>query len=244
MNNKTRSFNPIKKPKRAFEEVALIIKESIFSGTYKPGQKLPSEVELAHQFGVSRHTIREALRTLEIAGFLTIRTGVSGGPIVKDTIVTTISNLFMDVFQMEKITVKEFTAARLAIEKVILNDAINNFTEEDIKNLKENIAQAKALIAKKEIATEANFEFHSLLARASKNKVFIILEKTMNAIMYELRSRTAVDFKTTKGAVEAHEKLLEALVKKDWENAVMLLEKHLLAVGKSFGPSSNKIPTQ
>jgi len=135
MDNKTKSFNPIKKSKRAFEEVALIIKESIFSGTYKPGQKLPSEVELASQFGVSRHTVREALRTLELSGFLIIRTGVAGGPIVKDTILTTIGNLYLDAFQMEDITVEEFTAARLAIEKAVLNDAIDNANEEEIRLL-------------------------------------------------------------------------------------------------------------
>ena len=236
MNDPKKSFNPIKKSKRAFEEVALIIKESIFSGTYKPGQKLPSEVELASQFGVSRHTVREALRTLELSGFLIIRTGVAGGPIVKDTILTTIGNLYLDAFQMEDITVEEFTAARLAIEKAVLNDAIDNANEEDIRLLKENIVKAKSLIAKKEIATDANFEFHSLLAHASKNKVFIILENTINAINYELRSRSPVDLKITSGAVQIHEKLLDTLIRKERKKAIKLLEDHLSVVGKSLKP--------
>lgn len=239
MDKNSKPFSPIKKARRAFEEVALHIKESIFSGVHKAGQRLPSEIELAQQFGVSRPTIREALRTLELSGFITIKTGVSGGPIVKDTVLTTISNLFMDVFQMEKITVKEFTAARLAIERIILDDAIIKIDEEDIKNLRENIEQANALLANNEVATGANFDFHSLLAQASKNRVFIILEKTMNAINYDLRSRTPVNHKTTKAAVEDHEKLLDALIRKDLKSASKILEEHILAVGKSLEKNSN-----
>jgi DNA-binding FadR family transcriptional regulator len=234
-----KSFDPIRKRNRAFEEVASRIKDSILTGVWKPGERLPGENELARQFNVSRHTIREALRTLELSGFLVIRTGVGGGPIVKDTITSSISNLYLDAFQMEKITASEFTAARLAIEKVILNDAIDNASEEDIENIRKNLAKAKDLIAKKEIATDANFEFHSLLAQASKNKVFIILEKTINTINRELRNRGPVDLKTTKKAVYVHEKLLNALIKKDREEAVELLEKHLIEVGKSLKSSSD-----
>ncbi len=239
MDKNLKPFSPIKKSRRAFEEVALHIKESIFSGVHKAGQRLPSEIELAQQFGVSRPTIREALRTLELAGFITIKTGVSGGPIVKDTVLTTISNLFMDVFQMEKITVEEFTAARLAIERVILDDAIINIEEGDIKNLKENVEQAKELLAKNELATGVNFDFHSLLARASKNKVFIILEKTMNAINFNIRSRSPARYKTSETAVEDHEKIIEALIRKDLKSAHKILEEHILAVGKSPKQDSN-----
>jgi GntR family transcriptional regulator, transcriptional repressor for pyruvate dehydrogenase complex len=231
---KNKSFKPIKKNKRAFEVVALNIKESIFKGVWQPGERLPSENELSSQFGVSRHTIREALRTLELSGFLKIRTGVSGGPIVKDTIMTTISNLYLDAFQMENITVEEFTAARLAIEKVVINDAIDNATKEDIEKLKNNITKAKKLIANKEFATDANFEFHSLLACASKNKVFIILEKTINTINQKLRSLSSVNLEVTGEAVKMHEKLLDALIKKDREVVIQLLEAHLMTVGKSL----------
>src|SRR4030042_2343619 len=236
---KGKSFDPIKKRNRAFEEVALSIKDSIIKGTWKRGESPPAETELARQFNVSRHTIREALRTLELSGFLEIKTGVSGGPILKDKIMSSISNLYQDAFQMEKITANEFTAARLAIEKVILNDAIANADEEDIEHLRENLVKAKDLVAKKEIATDANFEFHSLLACASKNRVFIILEKTINTINRELRSRSPVDLKTTKKAVHVHEKLLDALIKKDREKATELLEKHLYEVGKSLEPPSD-----
>src|SRR4030042_573321 len=191
----SRSFNPIKKSKRAFEEVAATIKDSILNGHWKPGDRLPSETELGNQFGVSRHTIREALRALELSGLITIRTGVAGGPIGTDTIMSSISSLYLDAFQMKKITVDEFTAARMAIEEVILSDAIEKADEEDIAKLKENVLIAKQLASRGEIVTDVNFEFHSLLAQASKNRVFIILETTINTIHHNLRSRAPVDLR-------------------------------------------------
>jgi DNA-binding GntR family transcriptional regulator len=131
---------------------------------------------------------------------------------------------------MEDITVKEFTSARLSIEKSILNDAIDNANAQDVKDLQENLALAKDLIAQKKIATDINFDFHAILAQASKNKVFIILERAINAIHRELRSRSVVNFKTTKIAVQEHEKILEAIINKDREKAIKLLEKHILSV--------------
>ena len=95
-----------------------------------------------------------------------------------------------------------------------MNHTIDNADDSDIENLKENLAKVKDLVANKEIATEVNFEFHSLLAQASKNEVFVILEGAINAIHRNLRSRRAPDFKTSETAVQAHEKILDALIEK------------------------------
>ncbi len=84
------------------------------------------------------------------------------------------------------------------------------------------------------MATDVNFEFHALLARASKNTVFMILERAINAIHRNLRSRRSADFKTSKNAVQAHEEMLDAFIKKDREKAINLLEQHILAVRKSY----------
>lgn len=226
-------FTPVK-GKRAFEEVSSKIKTLIVEGVLKSGDKLPPEGELAKQFDVGRQTIREALRILELSGFITVQQGFGGGPVVKNTISRKLSDLILDAFQMKEISVEEFTAARLVIEKAILNDAIDNADGQDIEDLQENIAEAKDLLARKKIATDPNFEFHSLLARASKNAVFVILERTINAIHHKLRSQKTADFKTSKAAVLAHEKLLDAIIKKDKEKAINLLDRHVLAVRKSY----------
>ena len=226
-------FTPIES-KRTFEEISSKVKSLIFDGTLKPGDRLPSELELAKQFGVGRQSVREALRLLELSGFVSIQKGYGGGPIVKDTISTRIRNLYLDAFRMEKITVAEFTSARLAIEKAILDEVIDKADDSDIKRIQANLAEAEELIADKKMATDENFDFHALLARASKNKVFIILEKSINAIHRNLRGRSTADYKTTRNAVKAHQEILDAIIKKDREKAIKLLDQHILDVMKSY----------
>lgn len=233
MNSKQNLFNPIKS-KRIFEVVSAKIKDQIIKGFLKPGDKLPTEGQLAKQFDVGRQTVREALRILELSGIISVQQGSGGGPIVKNNISSKITNLFLDAFQMETISVAEFSKARLIIEKTILHDAIDEADDEDIRNLQENIAKAKGLIAKKEIATEANFDFHSLLAKASRNKVFVILEQTINTIHKKLRERNLVDFEVTTTAIQAHEGILDAILKKDRDKAIYLLEEHIRAVHDSY----------
>ena len=226
-------FTPVEN-RRTFEEVSSKIKTLVFEGVLKPGDKLPSEAELAKQFNVGRQTVREALRILELSGFIHVQKGFGGGPIIKDTILANVTNLLLDAFQMEKISVDEFVAARLMVEKGILNYAIDNADDQDVKALQENLAEAKALITNSELATDVNFIFHELLAKASKNAVFIILEGAVNAIHRDLRSRRTPDFETSKNATLAHEKILDAFIERDREKAVALLEQDILAVRKSY----------
>lgn len=226
-------FSPVES-KRTFEEISSNIKALIIEGVLKPGDRLPSETELAKQFQVGRQTIRESLRILELSGFVQVQKGFGGGPIIKDTILGKVTNLLLDAFKMEKIAASEFVEARSVIEKAIVNYAIDHAQADDIAALQDSIMKAKSNIENKSLATDINFEFHSILAKASGNNVFVILEGAINAIHRLLRDESAVDLESSKKAVEAHEKILDALIKKDRETAIALTEKHILTIGKTL----------
>ena len=104
MGHKMELFEPIRK-RRAFEQVADKIKELIFSGALKSGDKLPPEVELAQKYNVGRQTIREALRFLEISGFITTQKGGAGGAYIEDSVLQAIGNSFVDATKMKKVTI-------------------------------------------------------------------------------------------------------------------------------------------
>src|SRR5690242_3941549 len=72
------------KQNKAYQDVVVQIQEAIIAGSIKPGSQLPAERELKEQFGISRGTLREALRVLEQKGLIEIRTGVAGGSIVRE----------------------------------------------------------------------------------------------------------------------------------------------------------------
>ncbi len=242
MKTQENLFSPIKS-KRTFEEVSSNIKRLIFDGVLKPGDRLPSEIELANQFSVGRQTIREALRILELSGFITVQKGGSGGPLIKDTIINTISDLFLDAFRMEKISIEELTVARLEIEKMVLNHVMDNLTDLDVEALKQNVAAAQGKIEENMMANEENIEFHNLLAKASKNHVFVIVVGSIAAVLRNLLSRLSPEVGTagdhggydesilmSGNAVRYHEEILSAIIEKRRDVAMQLLEQHLIEV--------------
>jgi DNA-binding FadR family transcriptional regulator len=229
MNSPETLFKPIR-TKRTFEYVSTKIKSLIFKGILKPGDKLPSETELARQFNVGRQTIREALRILELSGFLTIQRGATGGPIISDTISDTISNSFLDAIQMKAVTIDDLTVARLEIEKVVLSQAIKNADSSDIECLRENILKAKEKIEGNMQAFSENVQFHRLLAKASKNFVFVLVQGAIMAIVADFLSRLEPDLEKSKQVVNSHEDILNAIVERKGDKAITLLENHLLEV--------------
>ncbi|TET90161.1 MAG: FadR family transcriptional regulator [Desulfobacteraceae bacterium] len=239
MNNQKAIFAPIKRT-RTFEDVSDKIKQLIFDDVLKPGEKLPSEAQLAQQFGVGRQTVREALRLLEISGFITIHRGGSGGPIIKDTILNRISDLFLDAFRIKKVTLAELTVARLEIEKVVLNHVIDNVEESDIRSLQKNVAEARKKIDNNIVATEENIQFHILLAQASRNHVFFIVVESIMAIVGDFLSRIGPDVETSDNVVSYHEDIVKAIAEKKRTKAINLLEQHLLEVRNRLKPFVNQ----
>ena len=232
-------FSPIKSP-RTFEEVSKRIKKLIFDGIFKPGDKLPPETELAQQFNVGRQSVREALRILELSGFITIQKGGGGGAIIKDTISNTISELFLDAFQLEKISIEELTIARVEIEKTVLKYAIRNANKSDIRSLQENIRKSREKIKNNELVIDENIQFHKLLARASKNQLFIIVVEAISTAVKYFLNQLIPDSEFTdnkkwyddsiirsKNTIEFHQHILDAIIANDLEQAVEQLVAHL-----------------
>jgi len=243
MTERNTMFEPIKS-ERTFERVSTKIKALIFDGVLKPGDRLPSETELAQQFNVGRQTIREALRILELSGFITIQKGGSGGPLIQTTILNTINDLFLDAFRLEKVTTEELTAARIEIERIVLRYAVDLADDEDIRKLQDNIRRAREKIKHRVMAIDENAEFHNLLAKASKNHVLVMVVGSITAVVREHTTRLTSSLEGTrkavtgsesvvssKNAVDIHEEIVNAIVNKDREAADRLMESHIREVG-------------
>jgi DNA-binding FadR family transcriptional regulator len=129
MARKILNFKSVKQP-RVSEEVFNQLKRAILSNDFKAGDKLPSERELAEQFQVSRVVIREALRTLENAGFLTIRQGSTGGAYVTELKFEQVANSCLDLFLANKISIPELHQVRILIEPEVARQAALNVTPE------------------------------------------------------------------------------------------------------------------
>lgn len=222
-------FTPVKS-KRTFEEVSASIKELILDGTLKVGDRLPPETQLAQQFNVGRQTIREALRLLELSGFITVQRGGGGGTIIKDTILRRISDLFTDAFRMRRVTIEAITEARLEVERIILGYALNNARPADLERLADNVRQARKVVTAGCMASDLNAQFHVLLARATGNEVFVMVLESIMAVHMDFLSRVGASLETSAKVVQAHEQLLQAMTQGDRQRAQSLLESHLTEV--------------
>jgi len=232
-----RSEQPLFKPiqnKRAFDEISSKVKELVFKGLLKPGDKLPSETELARQYGVGRQTVREAFRVLEISGFISIQKGGRAGAVIENTILTTITNSFVDAIHMKKLSMDAVNVVRLELERPIIMHAAKNADEEDINALQGNIEEAKKKLDKGIHARKENFDFHKLLARATKNHVFVVIMESIMAVLAVFLSRYQLDLEVQKYIVEEHQKMLDALKDNEPIKAYNYLEDYLRVVEDSY----------
>lgn len=235
MDNEKIFFSPINN-RRTFEEVSTEIKRLIIEGVFKSGDKLPSEMEIARQFNVGRQTVREALRLLELSGFLKIRKGAGGGSTVTNTILETLSKSFLDAAHMKNMSIAELTVARMGIEKLVTSLAVSNATDKDITILKENIVRAYKKIEQGVQAFEENIDFHVLLARASHNSVYVIIVGSIMTVVAHF-FRVPQMLAISKTILDEHKNILDAIIQRDEKKAVSLMDNHICLVGDHFKDS-------
>jgi len=234
-NQPTVSFKPLK-IRRAFEEISGEIKQMIFSGALKSGDKLPSEVVLAEQFGVSRPTVREALRRLELSGFIRMQKGTSGGPMVVDSILKSIGDLFVDAYRVKKIRTEELTKARLGIEKVILKSVFEAGNPEGIAGIRDAVTSAQKKLEQGCISFEDMLLFHQRLAEATSNTVFsIVVEALLMTLVgrFYSSSRAGAE-RAVRNALAAHERIICAIEQGDESAASAELEKDILQIDSLY----------
>jgi GntR family transcriptional repressor for pyruvate dehydrogenase complex len=218
------------KTRRAFEKVSGQVKELIFSGVFMPGDKLPSERELASQFGVARIVVREALRVLEHSGFIFIRQGSEGGAFVKEVGATVVTQSLSDMMRLGKIRFDHLTEARLGIEKMTLGFVVTRADAEDLALLKENVAQSEKVLLTGKRATEENVSFHVLLAKASKNPLLEMIQESISRIVYTLLQSLKTDVEYSTRVVQYHRDICRAVCDRDGALAGKLMEEHILDV--------------
>ena len=126
MKTRTTRENTLFKPlpeKRTFKDIEQQIRQLIYSKAVKPGDRLPSENELAAQFKAGRLSVREALRMLEQAGLIVVRQGSTGGSYVRELDGTEAVQPLIDLLWQGDIQIEDMIDARSAIERLVLKKA-------------------------------------------------------------------------------------------------------------------------
>jgi GntR family transcriptional regulator, transcriptional repressor for pyruvate dehydrogenase complex len=170
------AFTPARR-RRSLDDVFLQIRDAILSGQIAEGQRLPNERDLAERFGVGRPTVREALRSLETLGMVSIRPGRSGGAYASRPSETTIGEAVSTLVSLHGASAQELAEFRLTFEADNAWWAARRAGADDVATLERLVAETrrvlKAIGADWTPLTEADARWHEALARATRNRLRI-----------------------------------------------------------------------
>jgi len=212
------------RPKKAAELVADHLRSEIVSGNIPAGDSLPVERELIDTYGVSRPTLREALRILETEGLLEITRGVKGGAKVLGPSLTLATHAFGMILQAKGTKLVDVQIARSIIEPPAARMVAERQSAEDLPVLRAALDAERALIGTPEFPFAA-MRFHEALIGLSRNDTI----DAFLQVLHEIHEGAAVMFskgKTTKASaqrtVHQHEKLLAHIEAGDGDAAEAL----------------------
>ncbi|MBA4419043.1 MAG: FadR family transcriptional regulator [Syntrophus sp. (in: bacteria)] len=225
-------FKPIR-PARKSEEVGEQLKQSILNGVFRPGDKLPSERDMAEEFQVSRVAIREALRRLENTGFIITRQGVSGGAFITDLTFQNLASAFLDLFMAGKMSIPELHEVRHLVEPKVARMAALRVTPEYTRVLKEALERERGTVTTISEEVDRKTRIHYILAEMCGNRVLEALMKSVLGL-----SKTIVGaiepYPVTLHPAGMHEPIVNAVLAEDPEAAASAMERHTIEFGENL----------
>jgi GntR family transcriptional repressor for pyruvate dehydrogenase complex len=212
------------------QQIAAALKEAILDGSLKPGEKLPSEIQLTEIFAVSRPTVREALRQLQSLQVLTLTRGRNGGYRVADcspsSLGTSIGEFISLSLGANTLTSLQLLQVRHALEVLSARVAALERTEEDLVLLAEALPRAENYSEDSvEEAQCDDFAFHRALASATHNP--LIIGFTGAATIAFRQVGDDVRLQLTERIVEHLDEVLDAVRRRDPDDAASAMESHL-----------------
>lgn len=223
---------PISVPK-ASDILADRLRQIILSGEIEPGESLPPERELVKSSGLSRSSVRDALRVLEVEGLIITKPGRAGGSVVQLPGRESIARSMQLFVMSNAIQLNSLLDCRIAIEPFLAAKAAENHTEEELEEIRrindefvattDNIATYKRL----------NLEWHLAVARASGNEILTALMEAISQPILDTDGYQQVTTdKARQEAKRAHTGIIKAIAARDPELASRRMAAHVGAYAK------------
>jgi len=214
---------------RIYKDIARQVLEAIFRGDLRQNDKLPSEKELGEIFGVSRVTVREAIRSLEQFGIIEVLQGSQGGAYIRQVDLPSVVAQLQSVFRMSNVTLRELTEARATLEEIILKKLIpSKIKAEHIAKLEKNIAIAenhfKEGKGKKRLLT--NYRFHLALSEITENSIIIVMHKLILDLLFYFFENVKPSDSMVRKTLDGHKRILQLIKDRRFAEAADLCASH------------------
>ncbi|MGW1044721.1 FadR/GntR family transcriptional regulator [Streptomyces sp. NPDC002547] len=206
------------------DQIRMLLKEE----RLQPGDRLPSERELCTQFGVSRVTVREALRSLEASGLVEIRLGARGGAFVTAPSSRRVGEGLADLLSLSPLTATEVTEARLVFELGIVPLIVERATEEDLDALRALCDEHAEAVKQGTYDMEMSADFHTRVAACTHNGAIEMLVQSFHGpLLMSLREAQSIEPQMGHRGSKEHRKFVEAIAARDTEAATEIMRTHL-----------------
>ena len=220
-------FNPVSVG-RVSQIIVEQVRALIRQGKLLPGDRLPSERELCTRFGVSRVTVREALRVLEAGGLVSIRVGARGGAFVTSPTSARVGEGLADLLTLSPLSAAEVTEARMVVELGIVPIVVQRATDEDLADLEAICKQQAAALKDESYSMELSAKFHVRVAACTHNSAVEMLVGSFHGplLMSLEEAHVRAPLMGHRGAKE-HLALVRAIGRRDEVAAATIMRTHL-----------------
>jgi GntR family transcriptional regulator, transcriptional repressor for pyruvate dehydrogenase complex len=220
--------------RRTFEEVTAQVRQMLFDGSLQPGDRLPPERELSELLGVGRPALREALRALEVSGLIELRKGKTGGAFMTQGDPRVVSGGMSDLLRLGSASVEQLFEAREWILSSLVRPACRRIRPEEIGAMRRNVAEAEQLhkAGRYRERIERNFEFHTLIAQATRNPFAIISIAGLTDALRSLIDAVGSDLSSS--FFPNRRELIKALEERDEDAAAKVVARIVKATEQTY----------
>lgn len=218
-------------------EITARLVRRVVDNEYRAGMKLPTERELALEFGVTRHVVREALKRLEAVGLVRIRQG--SGIYVQDVQITGGIELFEMLLTQTDGSInlpvlRDVLEFRGHLARQVVRLAAARRTPEEMAEIRDVFKQGRTRGGGAAALQEANLRMFQLIAQATHNKVYELVFNTMGRVFIKLRALVDIPLMGVEQTEQILARVIEALEHRDEEMADLLVTRYLAAVQQSL----------
>lgn len=237
----------IKQLKRS-DLVAQEIKRMITERNLSPGDRLPRESELQAQFEVSKGTIREALKSLEVQGLITISTGPSGGGTIVEVPLDRTLQFMQNYLFFKEVTIDDIYAVRMMLEPELAAGAVPHLTDADFVALEHSIICCDPTSSHEDLIMQRreDVNFHDILAAANPNPFLrftceLINEMIRQLIVFGNRTPQTEHRRFGEENANYHRDIVEAARARDAERVRALMLRHMQDATRSVKRMKGRI---
>ena len=231
---------------KSYKKVTAYLEKAIESGDLSFGEQLPPERELAKRLGISRNSVREAMRQLEHMGFLISNQGA--GNFISCDIQQNLQDSFDLLILLQKIGYRQLAELRTGLELEAAILAVDRITDGQIADLEKTVTEMQKCSPSRGDLLDKHL--HETIAEASGNELIIqilqALSGTIDRFIHDMRRHIFLDPKTGKQLQYAHEQIVNALSRRDKIQLVLAVTHHFNIINDNMYPEADTraVPSQ